>query len=422
MEELLDKHAPMFGDSASDGRLGLLRQCVIAAATVYLCACSGGSGDSDSASGDSQELGVQEGFFRGGNVAGLDFVSGAQKGTTDESGAYACETDRLVTFSVGSVTLGETDCASVAHAAALTESGLPTDRVALNIVRFLMMLDQDQDPENGIFISEPLRSVAPSWNQLDFSVDDFESELYQVASDIASIEPRVPSVPDKVAAFEFLDTSLSCAYSGVYISRFQGETGLPLNAALSIFRDPATNVDAGEFFLIRQDWPLPVFLNSTSKLMLETLPHVADNATFFADFVSPDQVMGSWRDAITVENADRTGDFDVIRVGFVDGKYRFVGTLTVPLIGISRQLQGRIELLLDGDTLYGREFDLLLGVKLPVTGKRLADSNRFEIEVSNLGTAEVTVILDTDGEPIALEGNWPGYEDNVLEAVGCRLT
>lgn len=422
MEELPDKQAPAFGDLGLDGRLGLLRQCTMAAAALCLCACNGGGGDSASPSGDAQEPGVRKGFFRGGNVAGLDFVSGAQNGTTDEAGAYSCETGHQITFSVGSVTLGETDCASVVHAAALAASGLPTDRVALNIMRFLMMLDQDQEPENGIFISEPLRSVAPSWNQLDFSVDDFESELYRVASDIASVETRMPSVPDSVTALVFLDASLSCAYSGVYTSRFQGETNLPLNAALSVFRDPATNVDAGEFFLLRQEWPLPVFLDSTSELMLETLPQVTENSNFFAEFVSPDQVMGSWRDAITAQNADRTGDFDVSRLGFIDGKYRFVGTLSVPLIRTSPNLQGRIELSLDGDALTGRAFDLLLGIRFPVTGKRLDDSNTFEIEVSNLGTAEVTIILDTDGEPIALEGNWPGYEENVLEAVGCRLT
>ena len=159
-----------------------------------------------------------------------------------------------------------------------------------------------------------------------------------------------------------------------------------------------------------------------SELVLGTLPSVR-NLEFFANFVSPDQVMGSWLAAATLQNFDRTGDFNVFRLGFIEGEYRFVGNLVFdPPFGSSRQMLGRIELSLDGDTLTGRAFHLLLGVRLGVTGRRLVDSNQFEIEVTSLGAATVTVILDTNGEPIALEGNWPGYEENVLEAVSCRLT
>ena len=421
MSALPEMHMPTFGGSAPGARLGLLRQYVIAAAAALLCACSGGGGDSGS--GGSQGAGVQKGFFRGGDVAGLDFVSGAQKGTTDAAGAYSCETGRQVTFSIGSVTLGQTDCASLAHAAALTDSGLPTDPVALNIMRFLMLLDQDQDPENGILISKPLQSVAASWNQLDFSAADFESELVQVSSDIASVETRVPNVPDAAAASAFLDASLSCAYSGVYINRFSGEAGLDLNAALTVFRDPATNVDTGEFFLIREEWPLPVYLNSASVLVLETLPEVLDNSKFFADFVSPDRAQGSWQGAVTFNGADSAGDFDVSRVGLMGGEYRFVGNVVfIPTIGTTRKMQSRIELSLDGDALTGNAFDLFLGITFPVTGKRVGSSNQFEIQVSNIGTAEVTVVLDANGEPVSLEGNWPGYQEMVLDAVGCRLT
>ena len=53
---------------------------------------------------------------------------------------------------------------------------------------------------------------------------------------------------------------------------------------------------------------------------------------------------------------------------------------------------------------------------------RVSTDNEFEIEAANLGTATVTVVLDADGEPTALEGNWPFYEEQVLKAVGCRLT
>jgi hypothetical protein len=412
MQELSESYQPRLAYSVLAGTLRLSR-CVIATSAVCLCACGG----SDSSSGVSVDPSVQAGFFRGGNVAGLDYVSGTQAGTTNEGGAYTCEKEHTITFSVGSVILGETDCVSVAHAAALTDSGSLTDRAALNITRFLMMLDRDQAPENGISISEPLRSIADSWNQIDFSATDFEGELVRVASDIASVEGRVASAPDEAAAFVFLDASLSCAYSGVYAVAFNS-----VSVALSVFRNRDTNVDLGNLFVISQDPSLVLFLDSSSEVALETLPNMG-NSEFSAYFVSPDVVMGSWLTAATLEDTDRTGDLLGHRLGYIDGTYRFVGNvLFEPPFGTSRRLIARIELSLDGDTLKGRVFNLLLQVRLEVTGRRLADSNQFEIEVGSIGNATVTVILDANGEPIALEGNWPGYEESVLEAVSCRLT
>ncbi len=395
--------------------------CLMASA-ISLTACADQDFVTISAFDDERLPEIQQGFFRGGNVAGLEFTSAEQSGVTDSSGAYTCRTGSTVTFAVGSVSLGETECGSLAHAAAMTASGSPTDPAALNITRFLMLLDQDDDPGNGIFISESLRSLADSWTQIDFSASDFEGELSAVLADITSAESRIASVPDSAEAFVLLDAGLSCAYAGVYINLFPaGAISAPTSVALNIFKDPVTNVVVGDFLLLRQDPTSQVFLASTAEVMLGTLPGIS-NSAFFADFISPDRLTGSWLTAAAQQTIDRTGTFIIFRIGEVSGDYRFAGKLEkVGELSTDPSLQSRIALSLDGDAITGEAFDTFLGVRLGVTGRRLPNSNDYEIEVDGLGRATGSFIVDANDEPIAIEGNWPGYDENVLEGVGCRL-
>ena len=393
------------------------------AVVLFLAACSSSGGGGDAASAVNQlAAGVKQGFFRGGNVNGLEFVSGRQSGITDADGAYTCEEDRPVSFSVGSVRLGETECASMVHAAALTESGSVSDPAAINITRFLMTLDQDSNPNNGVIISEALRTMAANWPQIDFSADDFDNELVGVISDIMSIDSRVASVPDSAAAFVFLDASVACAYSGVFINIFSaGAFNATTVATVNVFRERETNIDLANFLMIRQHPQSSLFTESTAEFMLETLPGIRDDY-FIADYLSPDQVAGSWLKAASFQSVDTTGTYNAFRLGRPGGEYRFTGKLVRDRErSFDRTLQGRIELYLDGDTMIGRGIDHLLGVRLPVEGRRIGDTNDFELEVENYGTSTVTLILDDDGEPAGLEGGWPRIEGNVLEAVGCRL-
>lgn len=405
------------------------RFCWLAVAPLILNIAGCSSGDVTGAGEEAVESSGRQpafdgqGFFRAGNVAGLEFVSGTQAGVTDAAGAYRCDEGERIAFTIGSVSLGDTACASVAHAAALTASGSPTDPAALNIMRFLMMLDQDENPDNGISISESVRGIADSWAQIDFVAEDFESELSQVISDIASVEGRVARVPDAADAYVFLDASLACAYSGVFFDWFPGDSGtVPISLSLRVFRETAGNTDVGEFVLIRQDPYLPLFLASTGKVTLGTSPSVND-VDFSAAFITSDLLTGSWQNAQTVQAADRTGTFDAVRLGGNNGEYRFVGKAELEnALAPGRQLLTRFEVTLSGDALSGVAFDLLLGAELPMTGRRIAGSNEFEIEVSQLGTATVLLIVDADGAPVGLTGGWPQVEGDVVEAAGCRLT
>jgi hypothetical protein len=75
---------------------------------------NGGASDAQSES----QTATREGHFRGGNVSGPSYVCGPHSGSTDANGTFTCEPDVRVTFYIGALVLGETECATIAHAAA----------------------------------------------------------------------------------------------------------------------------------------------------------------------------------------------------------------------------------------------------------------------------------------------------------------
>src|ERR1700687_904271 len=94
------------------------------------------------------------GVFRGDTVIGLGYVSGTHSGLTDKSGAFTYEEGQGIAFSVGAVSIGAvpTDKALVTPVDLIAPGAGPSNHV-LNVVRFLRMLDQDGNPNNGIQIS-----------------------------------------------------------------------------------------------------------------------------------------------------------------------------------------------------------------------------------------------------------------------------
>lgn len=367
---------------------------------------------------------VQAGFFRAGSVEGLSYVSGGESGVTDGDGAYTCETDLPVSFSIGSLELGETLCATLAHPAALSPSGTLLDVKSTNIMRLLLILDDDQNFDNGIRISPDLQTLAGSWSPVDFFADDFDAELTQIKSDIATVENRtVDTLPSESAAFALLDTSIACAFSGIYINSVPaGPFNAVTNVALTVFTDADTGAHVAEFLILRNHPESQLFKRSLTTLELQTLP-TYEGPEVSGEFLTPDTAAGSYVNAIVQQVVDRNGAFVVFRGGDSPSGYRFVGTFEKlgDISGITT-LRGRIVLTIDGDRLSGEAFDLLIGDGYNVNGARVPGTDDFEFEIEGFpGSATATLVIDDEGEPAGLEGNWPGYEENVLEAVSCRV-
>lgn len=368
---------------------------------------------------------IQQGIFRAGNVEGLEYVSGDETGVTDANGAFTCTTGEPLRFSLGALELGAMSCATLAHPAALSESGTLLDTRSLNITRLLLILDEDGNFENGIRISEEIRTLADSWLPIDLSADDFAAELTQIVSDIASVENRtVTDLPSTSEAFAILDASVSCAFSGTYVNLVpSGPFGGLTSISLTVYRESDTGNDVGDFLLLRLHPQSQIVKVASTSIELMTLPGIEGPGVSGA-FFTPDQASGDFSGAYAQQEWDRSGTFGVKRLGTNNtGEYRITGGIEkLPEDTSGVPVRFRVALTLDGRTLAGEAFDVVSGGTYAVTGMRKIDSDEIEFEVETVpGVATATLVFDSDDSPVGLVGNWPGVDEDLFSASVCRL-
>lgn len=404
------------------------RHSLAAVAAASLAGCSDVNVTRTSAFSDLRPSGTQTGVFKAGNVAGLAFRSGTTTGVTDAQGRFTCSTGQSISFSLGTLDLGETACATLIHPAALAPSGELTDPRALDIMRLLLLVDGDRTGANGIAIPESLRSLAREWPPIDLAASDFEQELVRVVSDVASVSGGAPIVvPPRAEAFAYLEASLSCAYSGLFVNTFAaGPFAAPTDVALIIYRD-ATGADVFDARIKRNHPESQLYLEALGTIELKALPTLI-NAAFdvtgriSARYQTPDVVIGNWSNAIAQQSIDRTGSFEALRLSRDSGEYRLNGAYKVTTDFSVTVVRGFVTLALDGDTITGKSFDISAGRADSITGRRAPGSDLAELTLeSTMSTATVRVVTDATGGVIGLEGAWPGIAGSALSASACRL-
>ena len=125
-------------------------------------------------------------------VAGLQYRTASQSGNTNGEGEFQYIEGETVTFSVGSIEIGQAQASAsmdvfdlVGMASPVTSLGIGTKarqskpfQQAINISVFLQTLDNDADLSNGIGISGQANYFAKNVN-IDFkkTVDDFRSQF-----------------------------------------------------------------------------------------------------------------------------------------------------------------------------------------------------------------------------------------------------
>ena len=136
----------------------------------------GGTGDGDGGTGDGgSSLVVKTGYFVDSAVAGVDFVSGGQTGTTDSAGTFTYEEGETLSLSVGGVNLGTTNPDENITPVDLVSGGTSESDAVVNLARFLQTLDDDGDPTNGISIGETVKTeLKAAATQVDFTVKPSE--------------------------------------------------------------------------------------------------------------------------------------------------------------------------------------------------------------------------------------------------------
>ncbi|MBF0185910.1 MAG: putative Ig domain-containing protein, partial [Magnetococcales bacterium] len=120
----------------------------------------------------------QTGVFLDSKVIGLTYTSTSANGTvsytglTDANGGFRFNAGDSVSFSLGGISFGKTTAGSVITPATL--AGSSNVATITNMLRLLQTLDTDDNPENGITISQAVRDAAAG-KSLDFtlSADNF---------------------------------------------------------------------------------------------------------------------------------------------------------------------------------------------------------------------------------------------------------
>jgi len=158
----------------------ILKYFVILSYITFLTAC--GAGDDYHPPQSLQPQPVQKGVFLDSAVEGLKYVTNTLSGTTDSEGTFEYRTNETIRFYIADIFIGQTTAQSQITPVDLF-SEITTDIAApciTNLCRFLQALDNDNDPENGIFVTPDTHTILLNKKVLiDFNqeIESFESDL-----------------------------------------------------------------------------------------------------------------------------------------------------------------------------------------------------------------------------------------------------
>lgn len=145
-------------------------------AAGLLAGCGGGGGDDGG--DDVADTATITGRFLDAAVEGLSYHTAHWEGITDANGQFTCDAGETIHFSVGNIALGSATAKEILTPVDLVAGA--TDELhpwVVNRTRFLMSLDRDGAPENGITLSDAAHEAAVG-RTIDFdrTVADFASD------------------------------------------------------------------------------------------------------------------------------------------------------------------------------------------------------------------------------------------------------
>ncbi|HSG65004.1 MAG TPA: hypothetical protein VLD39_08385, partial [Gammaproteobacteria bacterium] len=304
-------------------------------------------------------------------------------------------------------------CTTLVMPPSLVASGALADPRALGIARFLLMLDEDGEPGNGIAISAAVQQIAAGWPQVDFDAADLDAALVTIVSDAVSVDGTAHLLPTATEALVHLEASTSCAYAGAFAGAFAGD----FEGAMVLVvgqRRPDVEFRLGAFAWLAYDdsenWEFGGGeLFGVELAARPTIRYVNGADTMTASYTTPDRIAGAWN----LPEGHHAASFSLARLGPASGEYRFVGWM-----GGFRQ-DGALGLSLDGNTVTGEAFDAIRGLRTRVTGSLDGDVMSLGSESQLLTTAVGTVSFDDDGAPASVTGTWG--RGGAFHAVACRL-
>ena len=156
---------------------------------VSLLVACGGGGDGDSPGGGpsgtpSPQPDILSGVFLDSLVSGVNYTTETQSGMTNSDGEYNYTDGEEVTFSIGDIVLGTSLVGPVVTPLMLVDGAMDAnDPRVTNIVRLLMTLDSDGNPDNGIEISAAAHTAAAGLS-VDFASTTFDADVQALVDDV----------------------------------------------------------------------------------------------------------------------------------------------------------------------------------------------------------------------------------------------
>lgn len=137
---------------------------VLSALIIGMAGCGGGSDG-----GGTPQATSQTGVFIDSPVSGVAYTCGAFSGATDGNGSFNYEPGSNCTFKIGGITIGSAAAAALITPVTLVSGAVDeANPTVINIVRFLMSLDVDNDSNNGIDVASSAATGLAS-STLDFA-------------------------------------------------------------------------------------------------------------------------------------------------------------------------------------------------------------------------------------------------------------
>ena len=378
---------------------------MVAAIGLALVGC-GGSGNGSSSSSTTA---TGSGQFKDSNTSGISYVSGELSGVTNANGDFSYEIGKEITFSVGNVLLGKASGKALISPVDLVAGGNSDSLAVQHIVRFLMMLDSDQDVTNGINISTSVQNSADSWPQVDFTDADLTTALNSIIPQADAAGGISHNLPDASTAKKHLEKTLHCAYAGAYYGNYTGANNGNLAFMVSAAGNNIGHVTGVSYSVPGNE--LTELSNKTAINHGQQVSFAAENSskqvTFESQFDSLQKLSGSWLD----DNNNLSGAFSATRMGgAIDATHRFTGSYDGDEYGLySIDLDSSNKL---SGTAYGVKYNQLW----TITGNH--SGTTFTAKASS--GADITGTLDTATG--ALSGTWSNASlSGDFKGSGCRL-
>jgi hypothetical protein len=362
------------------------------------------------------------GVFRGETVSGLGYVSGAHSGLTDNSGVYTYEVGQGITFSVGAVSIGAVPMAkNLVTPVALVAQGTGTSNRVLNVARFLMMLDQDGNPNNGIQISPAVTAAAASWAPVDFDTTDLPTTLGPRIQQASAADGVSHVLPDAATAQAHLRMGFYCTHAGSYYGTFATDSTPGRHSYFLAFVLP----DGGMHSAAQGDGVLTGFDVQTNDALNPSLDATfAQNAAQNAGSPAVG-LQGSFADPTVLRGtylADVAGSFQAVGDASVAATYKFSGSYTrTPNDSSVSPSSGPVWFGMDdSNQVSGQAFGHLTGT---VSGNTFTGTVRFRSHPGGpqWGTFQVSGTYSNTASGITLNGQYSTSDSVVtFSAVGCR--